>query len=97
MYYYSYSYDIMVINSFPSIPRVKDTSNLIPQSFCNLLKMTVGKMVTDNILDPSLNSNDFWRAFSKKFKSAQSYDRTKKRKLEVINCLHICKKLTFVN
>ena len=46
-----------------------------------MIEMSMSKMVATNVLEPDFNSGDFWKAFARKFTSAQSYD-VKKRKAE---------------
>ena len=46
-----------------------------------MIEMSMSKMVATSVLEPDFNSGDFWKAFARKFTSAQSYD-VKKRKAE---------------
>ena len=58
---------------------IRDASNHVPQAFCTLIEMTMSKMVATGVLDPELNSAEFWKAFSRKFTSVQSYESRKKK------------------
>ena len=61
---------------------VRDPTAHVPQAFCTLIEMTLSKMVATNVLEPEFNSPDFWKAFARKFTSAQSYDSRKRKKDE---------------
>ena len=58
---------------------MKEVGNNVPQAFCTLIEMSLSKMVATNVLEPDYNSADFWKAFSRKFTSAQSYEVRKRR------------------
>ena len=58
---------------------MKEVGNNVPQAFCTLIEMSLSKMVATNVLEPDYNSADFWKAFFRKFTSAQSYEVRKRR------------------
>ena len=58
---------------------IRDIAVHVPQAFCTLIEMSMSKMVATEVLDPELNSGEFWKSFARKFTSAQAYDIRKRK------------------
>ena len=53
---------------------------IIPQAFCSLLKVKLGRMVGKKILDHNLVSLQFWASWPNKLKQKGHYDASKGKK-----------------
>ena len=53
---------------------------IIPQRFCSLLKLKIGRLVGKKILDHNLVSHQFWVTWPNKLKQKGHYDAAKGRK-----------------
>ena len=63
-----------------STARNTNKSNLIPESFANLCKITVSKMVAAGILAPDYGNLDFWNQLPKKLSGIAYFERQKRSK-----------------